>query len=100
VTPALAWVNAIDLSDLVSPAGAKWRLVDVKAIAMDTTILSLLLAPLVLGLVVNAVKFMRFVGFVAGGGSRSKSRTSYANDHLTFDERVAERLRELDRERQ
>jgi hypothetical protein len=64
---------------------------------MDTTTLLFFVVPLALGLAFNAVKFMRFIGFVAGGGRRSASRTSYADDHLSFDERLAERLRELER---
>jgi hypothetical protein len=64
---------------------------------MDTITLLFFVVPLVLGLAFNAVKFMRFVGFVAGGGRRPASRSSYADEHLSFDERVAERLRELER---
>jgi hypothetical protein len=67
---------------------------------MDSATILLIVVPLVLGLVFNAVKFMRFIGFVAGGGRRTTSRASYSDDHLSFDERVAERLRELERNRQ
>ena len=66
---------------------------------LDSTTLLLVIVPLVLGLVFNAVKFMRFIGSVAGGGRRSTSRPSYSEDHMSFDERVAERLRELERDR-
>ena len=65
---------------------------------MDSTTLWLLVVPLVLGLVFNAVKFMRFIGFVASGGRRPAARAGQADAHLSFDERVAERLRELNRE--
>jgi len=100
VTWALAQVNAVHLSDLVRLDTAKWRLVGAKVMVMDSTTLLLLFVPLVLGLIFNAVKFMRFIGFVAGGGRSSASRTTQSVSHLSFDERVAERLRELDRERQ
>lgn len=66
---------------------------------MDSTTLWLVIVPLVLGLVFNAVKFMRFIGFVAGGGRRPAARNAQADAHLSFDERVAERLRELEHNR-
>jgi len=62
---------------------------------MDSTTLLLLVVPLVLGLLFNAVKFMRFIGFIAGGGRRPAARGANSDNHLSFDERVAERLREL-----
>lgn len=65
---------------------------------MDSTTLLLVIVPLLLGLVFNAVKFMRFIGFVAGGGKRTASRGRGFDDQVSFDERVAERLRELERE--
>jgi hypothetical protein len=71
----------------------------VKVIVMDSSTLLLLVVPLVLGLAFNAVKFMRFIGFVATGGRRPISRGRDFDNQLSFDERVAERLRELDRER-
>jgi len=61
--------------------------------------LLLFVVPLVLGLIFNAAKFMRFIGFVAGGGKRANSRGRGYEDQMSFDERVAERLRELERER-
>jgi hypothetical protein len=74
-------------------------LVDGKVIAMDSTTLLLLVVPLVLGFAFNAVKFMRFIGFVASGGRKSNSRGRDFTNQMSFDERVAERLRELDRDR-
>jgi len=65
---------------------------------MDSPTLLLLVVPLVLGLLFNAVKFMRFIGFIAGGGRRSAARGANSDTHLSFDERVAERLRELQRD--
>lgn len=65
---------------------------------MDSTTLLLVVVPLVLGLVFNAVKFMRFIGFVASGGKKPGSRGRDFEDQMSFDERVAARLRELDRE--
>lgn len=66
---------------------------------MDSTTLLLVVVPLVLGLVFNAVKFMRFIGFVAGGGKRAKVQGRSYDDEMSFDQRVAERLRELERDR-
>jgi len=66
---------------------------------MDSTTLLLVAGPLVLGLIFNAVKFMRFIGFVASGGKRSPMRGRGFDRQMDFDERVAERLRELDRVR-
>jgi hypothetical protein len=74
-------------------------LVDVKVIVMDSTTLLLLVVPLVLGFAFNAVKFMRFIGFVASGGRKSNTRGRDFTNQMSFDERVAERLRELDRDR-
>jgi len=73
--------------------------VELKAIAMDSTTLLLFVVPLLLGFVFNAVKLMRFIGFVAGGGKRANARGRSYEDKMSFDERVAERLRELERER-
>ena len=66
---------------------------------MDSLTLLLVVVPLVLGLVFNAMKLMRFIGFVAGGGKRQSARGRSFDDQMSFDERVAERLRELDHER-
>lgn len=66
---------------------------------LDSTTLLLVIVPLVLGLVFNAVKFMRFIGFVAGGRKRQTARGRGYEDQMSFDERVAERLRELERDR-
>jgi hypothetical protein len=65
---------------------------------MDSATLLLFVVPVVLGLVFNAAKFMRFIGLVASRGQSSDTRAKYAEGHLSFDERLAERLRELDRE--
>jgi hypothetical protein len=54
---------------------------------------------MVLGLVFNAPKLMRMVGFVARGGKQPSVRGRGFDHEMSFDERVAERLRELDRER-
>lgn len=64
---------------------------------MDSTTLLLILVPLVLGLVFNAVRFMRFIGLLARTGRRVTSGNRGDNG-LSFDERVAERLRDLERE--
>lgn len=64
---------------------------------MDSTTIWLVIVPLVLGLIFNAVKFMRFIGFVAGGGKRPNPRGRSYEDQMSFDERLAEKLRELDR---
>jgi hypothetical protein len=66
---------------------------------MDSTTLLLLVVPLVLGLIFNAVKFMRFIGFVTGARRKTGASGRLGDDdHLSFEERVAERLRDLDRE--
>lgn len=65
---------------------------------MDSTTLLLVIVPLVLGLAFNGMKFMRFIGFVARGGKKSASRGHSYEDEMSFDQRVAERLRELERE--
>ena len=66
---------------------------------LDSTTLLLVIVPLVLGLVFNAVKFMRFIGSVAGGRKRAAAGGRSYEDQMSFDERVAERLRELERDR-
>ncbi|MFL6723577.1 MAG: hypothetical protein ACJ8FC_08775 [Sphingomicrobium sp.] len=65
---------------------------------MDSTTIWLVIVPLVLGIIFNAVKFMRFIGFVAGGGKRPNPRGRSYEDQMSFDERLAEKLRELDRQ--
>jgi hypothetical protein len=66
---------------------------------MDSTTLLFIVGPMVLGLVFNAPKLMRMVGFVARGGKQPSVRGRGFDHEMSFDERVAERLRELDRER-
>jgi hypothetical protein len=70
-----------------------------EVIVMDSTTLLLFVVPLVLGFAFNAVKFMRFIGFVASGGRKPNSRGRDFDNQMSFDERVAERLRDLERER-
>jgi hypothetical protein len=65
---------------------------------MDSATLLLFVVPLALGFFFGAAKFMRLIGFVAKGGRSSDTRAKYADGHLSFDERLAERLRELERE--
>ena len=62
---------------------------------MDSTSLLLTAALLLVGLFTAAFKFLRFVGVVTGGTRRAAER--HPEGHLSFDERVAERLRELER---
>ena len=57
----------------------------------------LVVASLVLGLIFNAMKFMRFIGFLAGSGRRTSASGRDFDNQQSFDERLAERLRELDR---
>jgi len=66
---------------------------------MDSMTLLLFVVPLLFGMATGTVKFMRFVGFVAGGGKRPSSRGRDYGDQMSFDERVAEKLRELERDR-
>ena len=48
-----------------------------------------------------AINFMRLWGFLSGGGNnRAKiARIAESDAHLSFDERIAERMRELEKER-
>ncbi len=64
---------------------------------MDSATLLLFVVPLVLGLVFNAVKFMRFIGFLTGARRRSGPTGLHGESLMSFDERLAERLRELER---
>ena len=66
---------------------------------MDSMTLLLVIGPLVLGLVFNAAKFMRFIGFVAGGRKRTAIRGHNYENQMSFDERVAKKLRELEHDR-
>lgn len=66
---------------------------------MDSTTLLLVIVPLLLGFVAGAVRFMRFIGFVAGGGKRPTTASRNLDNYMSFDERVAERLRELEQGR-
>ena len=59
---------------------------------------------LIMGLVAVlgvAINFMRLWSFLSGGGnSRAKiARIAESDAHLSFDERIAERMRELEKER-
>ena len=57
----------------------------------------LFIASMGLGLVFNAMKFMRFINSMSRAG-RVKSARGY-DDQRSFDDRLAERLRELERDR-
>jgi hypothetical protein len=67
---------------------------------MDSTGILLTIGIVVLGLFAGAFRFMRFVGFLTGSERKAQIRSNYPESHLSFDERVAERMRELERERQ
>lgn len=59
---------------------------------------------LIIGLVAVlgvAINFMRLWAFLSGGGgNRAKiARIADSDAHLSFDERIAERMRELEKER-
>ena len=59
---------------------------------------------LIMGLVVAlgvAINFMRLWAFISGsGGNNAKiARIADHDAHLSFDERIAERMRELEKER-
>jgi len=66
---------------------------------MDSTTIWLVIVPLVLGLIFNAMKFMRFIGFVAGGGKRASPQARSYEELRSFDERLADKLRELENQR-
>ncbi len=63
---------------------------------MDSITL-LIIASLVLGLVFNAMRFMRFIGFVTSAGRRSNSGGRSFEELQSLDDRLAERLRQLER---
>jgi hypothetical protein len=63
---------------------------------MDSMTLLLIVVPLTLGLVTGAFKFMRFVGFLTG--RRTAPRSAYSDDLRSFDERLAEKLSELEKQ--
>jgi hypothetical protein len=65
---------------------------------MDSTGVSLTILVMVFSLVVGAFRFMRFVRSLTGSENKAKMRQLYPESHLSFDERLAERLRELDRQ--
>jgi hypothetical protein len=65
---------------------------------MDSTTLLLVVVPLLLGLVTGAFKFMRLVGWMTGSRRRTAPRSSYSDDLRSFDERLAEKLRELEKQ--
>ena len=61
--------------------------------------LSFLLVPLVMGAVMTGLRFWMFY---AGSSAMRSARMGRINDsdaHLSFDERVAERMRELERDK-
>ena len=61
---------------------------------------------LVIGLVVFlgfALNIMRFMNFVNGIGANSRAKVARITEmdaHLSFDERIAERMRELEKDKQ
>jgi hypothetical protein len=52
---------------------------------LDSTTLLLFLVPPLLGFIFNAVKFTRFIGFVAGGGKESSQRGRSYYEQMSFD---------------
>ena len=57
---------------------------------------------LIMGLVVAlgvAINFMRLWAFVSGSRGNRVARIADSDAHLSFDERIAERMRELEKER-
>ena len=65
---------------------------------MDSMTLLLVVVPLLLGLVTGAFKFMRLVGFLTGSRRRTAPRASHSDELRSFDERLAEKLRELEKQ--
>ena len=63
---------------------------------MNSATLLLVVGTIVLGLIYNAMRFMRFVGFLTGAGRRAQLGR-HPESLMSFDERLAERLRELER---
>jgi hypothetical protein len=56
-------------------------------------------AVIFMSLLFGAFRFMRLVRSLTGSDQKAKMRQLYPESHLSFDERVAERMRELERER-
>jgi hypothetical protein len=56
-------------------------------------------AVIFMSLLLGAFRFMRFIRSLTGSDHKAKMRQLYPESHLSFDERVAERMRELERER-
>ena len=46
-------------------------------------------------LLLNALRIMRLIDLLIGGKGRTPTAASMPDSHLSFDERVAERMREL-----
>ena len=65
---------------------------------MDSTTLLLFVVPLLLVLVTGAFKFMRLLGWLTSSRRRTVPRSSYSDDLRSFDERLAEKLRELEKQ--
>ncbi len=66
---------------------------------MDSNSLMLTVGVLFISVLLSAFQFMRFVGTLTGSDRKAKMRGLYPDSHLSFDERVAERMREMDRDR-
>ena len=61
---------------------------------MESTSLLLLAGMILLGIVLNAMRFMRFVGFLTGSRRRAYGRQP--ESLMSFDQRLADRLRDLE----
>lgn len=51
-------------------------------------------------LLLNALRIMRLITFLTGGRARTPTAASMPDSHLSFDERVAERMRELEKQQE
>jgi len=66
---------------------------------MDSLTIMLIAGSLVLAVVLNAMKLMRFINFLTGAGRRAPTQGRHYESQMSFDDRLAEKLRELERDR-
>ena len=53
-----------------------------------------------LTLALNALRIMRLISMLTAGRSRTPTAASMPDSHLSFDERIAERMRELGKQQE
>ena len=61
--------------------------------------LTFLLVPMILGAVMTGLRFWMFYASTSAMRSSRMGRIADSDSHLSFDERIAQRMRELEREK-